>query len=124
MLQMLSPGEEIGHELRWLRRQIDRLELRFSQLAAAFERTEYRDEVGDNSAIDWIRFNCHMTRPAAANRVAVGERLFELPQSSKAMEAGEIGFAHLTILARTAEVVGKDSDETKLLELAKEHSRA
>src|ERR1700736_3938336 len=122
MLQMPNPGEGIGLELVLLRRQIDRLELRFSQLAAAFERSEYWSEVGDNSGIDWIRFNCHMTRPAAAHRVAVGERLADLAQSSKAMEAGEIGFAHLTILARTAEAVGKDFDETKLLELAKEHS--
>ena len=38
------------------------------------------------------------------------------------MDAGEIGFAHLAVLARTANVVGDSFDEADLLGLAKESS--
>src|SRR6059058_1348632 len=38
------------------------------------------------------------------------------------MNGGEIGFAHLAVMARTAEAVGKGFDESKLLPLAREHS--
>src|SRR5437016_1103904 len=38
------------------------------------------------------------------------------------MDGGEIGFAHLAVMARTAEAVGKGFDESKLLALAREHS--
>jgi hypothetical protein len=115
-------GPRIALELVALRQQIDRLELTFSQLAAAFRRTEHWDEEGANSAIDWIRFNCHMTSNAAAERVAVGERLADLGQSRQAMEEGEIGFAHVTVMARTAAAVGRAFDETELLPLARENS--
>jgi hypothetical protein len=38
------------------------------------------------------------------------------------MEAGEIGFAHLSVIARTAQAVGKAVDEYGLLELARKLS--
>src|SRR5438067_2620802 len=38
------------------------------------------------------------------------------------MDGGEIGFAHLAVMARTAEAVGKGFDESKLLPLARENS--
>jgi Domain of unknown function (DUF222) len=117
-----SEGARLALELVALRQQIDRLERRFSQLAAAFAQTEFWDDEGSNSAIDWMRFNCRMTSTAAADRVAVGNRLADLGQSCQAMEAGEIGFAHLTVMARTANAVGQAFDEGKLLELARENS--
>jgi hypothetical protein len=120
--QIASKGARLALELVGLRQQIDRLELTFSQLAAAFKQTEHWDDEGSNSATDWIRFNCRMTSNAAADRIAVGERLADLGQSAEAMEQGEIGFAHLTVMARTANAVGKAFDETKLLQLAREHS--
>ena len=72
-------------ELIGLRQDIDRLELRFSQLAAAFDKTEYWDQEGSNSAIDWIRFNCRMTSTAAADRLAVGKQLDQMAQSQQAV---------------------------------------
>ena len=115
-------GARLALELVALRQQIDVLELTFSKLASAFARTCYWDDEGSNSAIDWIRFNCRMTSNAAADRVAVGERLADLSASTAAMEEGEIGFAHLTVMARTANAVGKAFDETALLSLARENS--
>jgi hypothetical protein len=49
----------------------------------------------------------------------VGERLAGLGESRAAMEKGEIGFTHLTVMARTAGAVGEAFDETKLLRLAR-----
>ena len=117
--QIAAEGGPIALEMVAVRQQIDRLELRFSQLAATFRRTGYWEEDGSNSAIDWMRFNCRMTSNAAADRIAVGERLASLGESRQAMEKGEIGFTHLTVMARTAGAVGKAFDETRLLRLAR-----
>ncbi len=120
--QTTFEGARLALEMVGLRQQIDRLELAFSQLAAAFRKADYWEEEGSNSAIDWMRFNCRLTSNGAAERIAVGERLAELGQSRQAMEAGDIGFTHLSVMARTAAAVGKAFDETKLLKLARENS--
>src|SRR2546430_17096927 len=122
MVEMAPAGEAIAFQLIPLRRVIDQLELKFSQLAAEFDQTTWWDYEGFNSSRDWIRFNCRMTSNAAYDRLAVGERLAEMPRSTDAMDGGEIGFAHLAVIARTAEAVGKGFDESKLLALAREHS--
>jgi len=46
----------------------------------------------------------------------------ELVQSVEAVESGEIGFAHLAVLARTAEAVKSGFDEGQLLDKAKKNS--
>src|SRR5260221_5392132 len=94
-LERIAPdGPRLAIEMVGLRQQIDRLELRFSELAAAFKKTDHWDDEGSLSAIDWIRFNCRMTSNAAGDRIAVGERLVDLGRSRRAMDEGEIGFAH------------------------------
>ena len=113
-------GARLALQMVDLRQDIDRLELRFSQLAAAFDKTAFWDQEGSNSAIDWIRFNCRMTSTAAADRLAVGKQLDQMAQSQQAMNEGAIGFAHLTVMARTAVAVGAAFDEGKLLQLARE----
>ena len=120
--ELAHPGEEIAPQLIGLRQVIDQLELQFAELANAFDESRYWDYDGSNSGIDWIRFNCHMTSTAAADRIAVGERLPELGQSKAAMDGGEIGFAHLTVMARTANAIRGDFDEARLLPFALENS--
>src|SRR3989441_4425691 len=122
MVEMVPIGEEIGYELIPLRKVIDQLELKFSRLAAEFVKTEFWEDQGSASPYDWVRFNCHMTSNAAGDRVAVGELASNLPESIQALDDGEIGFAHLTVMARTANAVGQAFDETKLLKLAHENS--
>jgi hypothetical protein len=117
-----TPAEEIAAEMIQVRREIDARERYFSQLAAAFGSSTYWCEDGSNTAIDWIRHNCHMTQPAAAVRVTVGEQLARMPESAQAMQAGEIGFAHLSVMARTAVAVGNVFDEKDLLAKARECS--
>src|SRR6266581_7611418 len=66
--------------------------------------------------------NCHLTDKVASDRIQVGEQLAAMPASVEAMRAGEIGYGHLTVLARTAAAVGQRFDESRLLPLAKKHT--
>src|ERR1700674_264791 len=116
------PGVEESIKMVGLKYFIGRLEIEFSELAASFKQSKYWDYEGFNSAGDWTRFNCHMTSTAAADRINVGEHLHEMKATTAAMDAGEVGFAHLTVMARTADAVGKAFDETQLLPIAKENS--
>ncbi len=122
MLDFQPEAIDPGALLRCLRHSIDRLELEFAQLAASFEQSQQWDREGFNSSGDWIRINCHLNSGTAWNALTVGELMSRLPKSVEAMEAGEIGYAHLATMARTAEAVGKGFDEEKLLPVAKECS--
>jgi hypothetical protein len=113
---------DLGPELIRRRHQIDLLELEFSRLAFEFSRSDEYDAEGSVSPVDWMRFNCHLTAPAAADRVNVGEQVGRLCESIQAMEEGDIGFAHLSVLARTAEAVEERFDERQLLAKALENS--
>lgn len=121
-------GPERAARLIHERRAIDQLELKFSQDAAAFAATDEYDQQGTVSPIQWIRLNCNMGGGAAADRLAVGEQLDRLPESGQAMVEGEIGFAHLALIARTATAIGeaeglaKPFDETRLLKKARDFS--
>ena len=115
-------GELLGFKLIGLRKAIDSLELEFARTAAEFARTDEYDEQGSTSPIDWIRHNCHLTSVAAGGCVAVGRNLERMPESVQAVQSGEIGFAHLTVMARTADAVGIRFQESKLLKDARENS--
>src|SRR5260370_25247549 len=115
------------NDLRWerlikSRGVIDLQEIAFAGDAAEFAASDAWDEDGWVSAIDWLRFNCHMNAGAAANSIAVGEMLERLPESHQAVVDCEIGFAHLATMARTAEALGDRFDEKVLVEKAKENS--
>ncbi len=97
----LTPTE-LGDHLVRLRQGIDLLELGFAAEAAVFAATDEYDAQGSVSPIDWIRHHCHLSRQAAARAVAAGEQIHRLPASVAALEAGEIGFAHFSLLAGTA----------------------
>jgi hypothetical protein len=115
-------GEDTARELINLRRQIDELELVFARKAVELNGTNWWDHQGFNTAFDWIRINCHMTSHDVWNAFAVGAKAADLPLTLDAMRAGEIGFAHVATMARTASEVGPAFDETKLLVLARENS--
>jgi hypothetical protein len=119
---MVYSGELLGYKLVGLRQAIDSLELEFAQTAAEFARTDEYDVQGSTSPIDWIRHSCHMTSTTAANCLAVGKNLDRLPESIQALKSGEIGFAHLTVMARTLNAVPDRFQEGRLLEQARESS--
>src|SRR5467141_4424638 len=107
----------VAHQAR-----IDMLQLEQSRLAAEFQASGQWDLEGFNSAYDWIRINCKVPGHVAGNYLAVGAHMAELGQSVQAVLKDEISFAHLAVMAHTADAVGKAFDETKLLPLAREHS--
>jgi hypothetical protein len=120
-------GHELTADLIELRRGMDMLEVKFSEMAAAFAATDQYDQEGSVSPIQWLRHQCHMGGGAAADRVAVGGQLANLPESAEAMAGGEIGFGHLALIARTATALvetgsNKQFDETHLLAKAREFS--
>jgi Domain of unknown function (DUF222)/HNH endonuclease len=117
-----SRNDLLRERLIQRRRVIDLQEIAFAREAAEFAASDAWDEDGSVSAIDWMRFNCHMNAGAAANAIAVGESLERLPESHQAVVDGEIGFAHLVVMARTAEDLDDRFDEKVLVEKAKENS--
>ncbi len=112
----------LAEELRQVLYERDLLDLRASRLAARYAATKHYDDEGYASAIDWIRFNCHLTSNAAADLIAVGRNLERMPESVQAVSEGEIGFAHLKAMARTANALGAKFEESLLLEKARENS--
>ena len=115
-------NEERRERLIRKRQLLDLQELSFAQEAAEFAASDAWDEDGSASAIDWIRFNCKMTSTAAANSIAVGEAMNRTARSIQAVFAYELGYAHLVVMARTAEALGERFDEKVLLEKARENS--
>jgi hypothetical protein len=120
-------GPELASDLLELARGRNLLDLKFSEMAAAFAMTDEYDAQGSVSPIQWIRHNCHMTSGAAADRVAVGQHVTSVPESLGALAEGEIGFSHLALIAHEAAALtesgsNKQFDETPLLRKAKDFS--
>ena len=84
MLQVASREAELAEKLIAKQRQCDLLLLEISDLAAQLAETEYFDDQGFNSPIDWMRFTCHLSEKAAADRIAVGRMAPKLPESVQA----------------------------------------
>ena len=122
MLQMASRGAELAQQMVQKQRQIDEIQLELSVLAAEFAQTDHWEEEGFNTPIDWIRFNCFTTEKAAGDRIAVGKTCDQIAESVQAMHSGEIGFAHVAVMARTAIATGPQFDESKLLQMARKLS--
>jgi Domain of unknown function (DUF222)/HNH endonuclease len=103
------------------------VQLSFARRAAEFAATDDYEEDGAATSIDWIRINCHMTGPQAANYVAAGEHIYELPETVLAMAEGKVGFGHMVIMARTADALAVSPtarviDENHLLAKALDNS--
>jgi hypothetical protein len=122
----IDEARTLASELIRRRRLLDAEELAWSIDAAALVASRYHELDGSATGLDWLRHNCKMGRGTVADRVCVGEQIDKLPESADALEEGEIGFAHLVVLARTAEAVavngGDAFDETALLDKAREES--
>ena len=122
-----TSGPELAYDLPEVSRCLNLVQLKFSEMAADFAKTDQYDVNGCLSPINWIRINCHMAAGAAADRVAVGEQLQNIPQSIEAMAAGEIGFPHVALIAREADALtesgsNRQFDETPLLTKAYDYT--
>ncbi len=103
------------------------LQLSVARDAAEFAASDDYAEDGAATSIDWIRIHCHMTGPAAADYVNVGQHEAELPRSVDALAEGSIGFGHLAVMARTADVLSDSLtapafDERRVLKTALENT--
>src|SRR5437660_11168197 len=118
MIQPAVSSQEMAQELVVLEHHISLLQLEASMLVAELDRSGFLEDAGYNSPTDCLRFNCHLTDKVAGDRIQVGEHLAEMPMSVDYMRDGQIGYSHISVMARTAEAVGKSFDERKLLGLA------
>jgi len=125
------PHDDLTARLMRRRYVIDRLNLDFSKdaarLAAQFATEDAEERLDSPTAGEWIRHNCKMSRSAAYDCINVGEQLHRLPKCADAVVAGEIGFAHLSVIARTASAIAQSTPESvfvedELLERARESS--
>jgi uncharacterized protein DUF222/HNH endonuclease len=119
--------EQIASELIQLRHLFDRAELRFAEKATMLASSGLCEEWGSTSAVHWIRHNCKMSTTAASDRLTVGQQISNLPKTVEAVAAGQIGFAHLSVIARTAQAVTNSAtaepfDESQLLKEAQTSS--
>jgi hypothetical protein len=117
-----SAGDHAAEDVTYALHQVDLWLLRASDAAARFAATNEYDAQGYASPIDWIRFTCHQTSTVAADLIAVGKARERVPESIQAVTNGEIGFAHLKAMTRTAAAVGSKFDEPELLAKARENS--
>jgi len=83
-----------------------------AQLAAQFADEDAGDVLDAPTAGEWIRHNCKTTSSIAYDSINVGEQLPRLAQCEDALVAGEIGFAHLSVIARTSSALAKTTPES------------
>lgn len=104
-----TPDIALGHDLVEIRRQIDRLEAQFSRRLRCFDRA--RGYVNDGAAtmVAWLRRLCRLSGPAAHERVEMARCLDRFPLTETAWQAGEIGYQHAGVIARSVSEVGPEA---------------
>jgi hypothetical protein len=112
------PGDEIAEKLRKLLRRHDQLMLQAAKWAAQLERLGYGQSQDSVSTVDWIRHECKLNFKSAADLVCVGLEMHSLAASVAAVRAGEIGFQHLVLIARTDRGLRKDERWRRAMEEA------
>ena len=121
-------GPTLTAELAELRHIIDLAELEFASLAHLLDATGHWEAEGAVTPQDFIRHTCKMSAGASRAAVVVGDRMPALAESVAAVGAGRIGFAHLALMAGTADWVTRQPsgdapfDEQLLLPQAESHS--
>ena len=118
----VSP-DVIGPQLEELRRHINECEAEFSRRLQRFDKGEGYSADGALSARAWLRWKCHLSPTAASDRVQTARRLLSLALTEAAFAAGEISYAHASLIARTASDLGDRWDlqaEEILVTAAKE----
>ncbi|TME02107.1 MAG: DUF222 domain-containing protein, partial [Chloroflexi bacterium] len=101
----VSP-DVIGPQLEELRQHINACEAEFSRRLQRFDKGEGYSADGALSARAWLRWKCHLSPTAASDRVQTARRLLSLALTEAAFAAGEISYAHASLIARTAADLG------------------
>jgi hypothetical protein len=94
----------VGDEIVELARERERLDAQLLRRLRRFDASGAWAEDGSLSTRAWLRRHCRMAPGAAAERVRVARRLHDsLPETRVAFAAGEIGYAHVRVIAATVE---------------------
>ncbi len=96
-----------GADLIALYEQRQRLEAEWLQQLAAFDRQEGYALEGAGSAQSWLRWKLRLTPGAAREQVKLARRLEDLPVTAQALSEGEIGYAHVRVIA-SADLPARD----------------
>jgi hypothetical protein len=104
--------DDFGGRLIRSRQVIDRLEIRALPDTTRLSTSETFEDGDSTTPLQWMRHNCKISYGVARDRTAVAEQLARLPQSVEAVLNGEIGFAHLIVLAQTAAAIAGSTDES------------
>lgn len=110
-----------GESIQALHRQLERLTAATTRVVAAFDAGHAWESEGARSASAWLAGRCRLPVPTARRRVRLGRALRSMPAVERAWLAGDIGEAHVGLLAAaripaTADCF--DRDEAMLVEQA------
>ena len=101
LVSLVDPNDRQAR-LVVLRQGIDCLEVDFSCEAAMLaDACEFDPEDPTSDPVDRMRHECKMQYGVSADRLNVGQHLAKLEATARAVREGEIGFAHLSVMART-----------------------
>src|SRR5207244_3049150 len=81
----------------------------FTRRLSRFEELGGPAADGAANTAAWVRWQCRMNGPTAAERVEVATQLAHLPDTAKALSSGELSFQHAAVMARTVTEVGADA---------------
>ncbi|TME46036.1 MAG: DUF222 domain-containing protein [Chloroflexi bacterium] len=101
-----AEGPALGDALIQTRAMKDQLEAIFLEGLGRFDRSgEYKAD-GALDPIGWLRSKCKVSGGEAAERLGMARQLDSLPKTQQAFASGELGYAHVAVLARAAQHVG------------------
>src|SRR5437016_14309871 len=100
-------ADVIGPQLEELRQHINACEAEFSRRLQRFDKGGGYSADGALSARAWLRWRCHLSPSSASDRVQTARRLLSLALTEAAFAAGEISYAHASLIARTAAELGE-----------------
>ncbi|MDQ6727528.1 MAG: HNH endonuclease [Actinomycetota bacterium] len=110
-----------GESIQTLHRQLERLTAATTRAVASFDAGRAWEVEGARSASAWLAARCRLPVPTARRRVRLGRGLRSMPTAERAWLAGDIGEAHIALMAAartpaTADCF--DRDEALLVEQA------
>jgi len=118
-----SEGTALGEGLIKIREAgIDALEAVFAEGLRRFDQSGEYAADGAVDLVAWLRWKCRLSGAAAAERVTISRQLEQLPETQQAFANGDLGYQHVSFMARTADHVGVAAvrkSEGKLLKAAK-----
>jgi len=100
------PASSMGPDIAELLGHINGCEAELMRRLARFDTGKGYAASGALDPKPWLRWQCHLSPSAAAERVEVSRRLASLPETTNAFAEGDISYKHAAMIARTAEKLG------------------